>query len=178
VNGRLDDTDRCIIELLQESGRQTNTELAAQLGLSESTVRKRIERLLADGTMKIVAVADPLRTDHRVIAIIGLQVLAPRLSEIGADLTELGEFRFIGMTTGTFDFVTEAWFRSLEDLQVFLTDRLSRISGITRIETMYVIKMIRYAYDWGVPLRPPQISAARTRGSRRAAKGPPEITAT
>jgi Lrp/AsnC family transcriptional regulator, regulator for asnA, asnC and gidA len=149
----LDETDRRIIELLQESGRQTNTDLAAQLGVSESTVRKRIDRLLGDGTMKIVAVADPLRTGHRVIAIIGLQVLAPRLSEVGDELAELGEFRFIGMTAGTFDFVTEAWFRSLEELQVFLTERLARISGITRIETTTVLKMIRYTYDWGTASR-------------------------
>ncbi len=150
---KLDETDRRIIELLHESGRQTNTDLAAQLGLSESTVRKRIDRLLADGTMKIVAVVDPLRTEHNVIAIIGVQVLAPRLSEVGDALAKMNEFRLIGLTTGTFDFVTEAWFRSLEELQVFLTERLARIDGITRIETTTVLKMLHYAYDWGAAAR-------------------------
>ena len=154
VSGRIDETDRRIIELLQESARQPNTEIAAKLGLSESTVRKRIDRLLADGVIRIVAVANPLRTGHPVIAIIGLQVAPARLGQIGEELAAVREFRFIGMTIGTYDFVTEAWFQSLEDLQVFLTDRLSRIEGITRIEATSILKMIRYAYDWGTDPTP------------------------
>lgn len=154
VNARIDDTDRRIIELLQESARQPNTEIAARLGISESTVRKRIDRLLADGTIKIVAVADPLRTGHRTIAIIGLRVTPARLGEIGSELAALPEFRFIGMTIGSFDFVTEAWFESPDDLQVFLTEKLSRIDGLTRIETTSILKMVRYAYDWGTDQGP------------------------
>jgi Lrp/AsnC family transcriptional regulator for asnA, asnC and gidA len=153
-HGRVDDTDRRIIARLQENGRQANTDIAAQLGLSESTVRKRIDRMQAEGTIKVVAVADPLRTGHPVIAIIGLQVAPARLAAVGDALASLREFRFIGMTVGTFDIVTEAWFESLDDLQTFLVERLAPVEGITRMETTTVVKMVRYAYDWGVDLAP------------------------
>ena len=41
----LDDTDLNIIELLEENGRRPNVEIARLIGISESTVRKRIERM-------------------------------------------------------------------------------------------------------------------------------------
>ncbi len=146
---RIDETDQQIIACLQESGRQTNTDIAGKLGLSESTVRKRIDRLLSDGTIKIVGVADPLKLGYSVVAIIGIQCLPSRLREVESAVGQLEEFRFIGLTTGAYDFVAEAWFRSVGDLQRFLTEKLAPIEGIQRIETNHVLKMIRYAYDWG-----------------------------
>jgi Lrp/AsnC family transcriptional regulator for asnA, asnC and gidA len=59
------------------------------------------------------------------------------------------EIRFAGITLGTYDLVAEAWFRSNEELLAFLTDKLSAIPGIQRTESLQVLKMIKYAYDWG-----------------------------
>ncbi len=64
------------------------------------------------------------------------------------------EFRFIGLTSGQFHFIAEAWFTSLAELQSFITERLSAIKDIKRIETTHVLKMVRYMYDWGVCQRP------------------------
>ena len=150
-NKRVDALDRRIIACLQVSGRQTNTEIAAQLGSSESTVRKRIDRLLHDDVIRITAVADPLKLDFPIVVIMGIQVTPSHINSVAEQLNKLPEFRFIGLTTGAFDFVTEAWFSSLEELRQFLTGRLSTIEGLTRVETTQVLQMIRYAYDWGQP---------------------------
>jgi len=149
VMSGLDDTDRQLIGLLQESARRSNAELASKLGLSESSVRRRIARLIQDDYIKIVAVADPLKIGYPIVAIIGLQCLPSSVEEVQAQLRDLDEFRFIGMTIGTYDFVAEAWFQSVQDLQAFIRQRLAAIPGIQKIETGHVLKMIRYQYDWG-----------------------------
>ena len=60
----VDELDRRIIACLQVSGRQTNTQIAGELGVGESTVRKRIDRLLANEVIKITAVANPLDPEN------------------------------------------------------------------------------------------------------------------
>ena len=56
----LDDTDRAIIEQLQQDGRLSYTGLAAATQLSDATVRQRIQRLMDTGAMRVVAFTDPL----------------------------------------------------------------------------------------------------------------------
>ncbi len=149
MKDRIDDIDRAIIGSLQVSARRSNVEIAADLGLSESTVRRRVEKLIDGDYVRIVAVADPLKIGYPVVAIIGLECPPAALADVEAALLQLDEFRFIGMTSGPYDFVAEAWFSSLSDLQSFITQRLSAVAGISRIETTHVLKMVRYMYDWG-----------------------------
>ena len=50
----MDDVDRAIVEVLQRDGRTPFTTIAAQLGLSEGAIRKRVQRLIDAGAMQIV----------------------------------------------------------------------------------------------------------------------------
>lgn len=145
----VDELDRRIIACLQESGRQTNTQIAGELGVTESTVRKRIDRLLANEVIKITAVANPLKLNRPIIAIFGIHAEPLRINAVAEELNQFTELRFIGITTGVWDFVTEGWFESLDQLYTFLNERVWRIPGVMRVEASHVIHMVRYAYDWG-----------------------------
>jgi Lrp/AsnC family transcriptional regulator for asnA, asnC and gidA len=146
----LDELDHKIIAVLQENARLTNAEVADEVGSSEPTVRRRIERLLASQTIKIVAVAPPFELGYQVVAILGIQIDHTYHDEIQQALANMSEVRFAGLTLGSYDVVVEAWFHSNAELLTFLHQRLSPISGIQRIESLQVVKMIKYAYDWGV----------------------------
>ena len=54
----LDDTDLSILELLEENGRRPNVEIARLLGIAESTVRKRVDRMQQAGAFRTVIVPD------------------------------------------------------------------------------------------------------------------------
>ena len=58
------------------------------------------------------------------------------------------EVRFAGVTLGSYDVVVEAWFHGNEELLAFLHTRLSKIAGIQRIESLQVVKVVKYLYDW------------------------------
>ena len=50
MNGdRLDDLDRQIVERLARDARVSNRAIAAELGVTEGTIRTRIKRLQAEG---------------------------------------------------------------------------------------------------------------------------------
>jgi len=146
----LDPLDHKIIAVLQENARLTNAEVAGRVGSSEPTVRRRVDRLLEHQVIKIVAVAPPFPLGYHVVAILGIQIDHSHLDEIQEALLLMPEIRFAGVTLGSYDVVTEVWFHSNRELLAFLHGRLSKIPGIQRIESLQVVKMIKYAYDWGV----------------------------
>ena len=57
---RLDAVDARIIEALQENGRDSFRRIAADLGVSEATVRTRYARLCEDDIIQVTAVTNPL----------------------------------------------------------------------------------------------------------------------
>lgn len=145
----LDALDHKIIAVLQENARLTNAEVAAQVSSSEPTVRRRVDRLLQNQVIKIVAVAPPFALGYHVVAILGIQIDHSHLDEIQEALQKMPEIRFAGITLGSYDVVAEVWFHSNTELLAFLHERLSQIPGIQRIESLQAVKMIKYAYDWG-----------------------------
>ncbi|MEO7717990.1 MAG: Lrp/AsnC family transcriptional regulator [Capsulimonas sp.] len=147
----LDDLDNKIICVLQENARLTNSEIAKTVGSTEPTVRRRVERLLSAGAIKIVAVATPFQLGYRVIAILGLQIDHQHLTQVEEALIAMPEVRFAGVTLGSYDVIAEVWFEDTEQLLTFLHERLSKIPGVQRIESLQVAKMLKYMYDWSAP---------------------------
>jgi len=64
-NELIDDIDRKIIEILQEDGRISDTDLAKMLGISNDTARRRRERLIKNGLIKIRALVDPKKFGYK-----------------------------------------------------------------------------------------------------------------
>ncbi len=58
---RIDATDMKIIRLLQQNGRMSNTDIAKKAGVSETTVRYRMQRLTKEDYIQIVAMVKPVK---------------------------------------------------------------------------------------------------------------------
>src|ERR1043165_9661404 len=69
----LDELDRTIIQLLQKSCRASNSSIAHQLGISEATVRKRIDRLVSEGVITMAAVVHPRRIGFSVVGLVAIK---------------------------------------------------------------------------------------------------------
>jgi Lrp/AsnC family transcriptional regulator for asnA, asnC and gidA len=148
---KIDTLDKDIVGILQENARLTNADLAGQLGVSEATVRRRIDKLLEKDVIRIRAVADPFKLGYGVIVIIGLWVEKAYLREAEEYVCALPEARFVGVTMGSYDLIMEAWFRSREELVQFMTETLAAVPGIGRSDSYQVIRLSKYTYDWGRP---------------------------
>mgnify|MGYP001202570815 CR=1 FL=1 len=147
--GELHDLDRALVALLQEDARLTNRAMAARLGCSEATVRRRVDRLLDAGLIRIVAVASPFALGHRLVAIVGAQIDRAHQREIERALQAMPEVRFVGLTLGSYDLIMELWLPGPEALLDFLTERLGALPGLHRVEAWQVLKLSKYSYDWG-----------------------------
>ncbi len=149
MNNNFDELDRGIIEILLANADLSNKEIAQKLFSSESTVRRRRQVLSDSGIIRTAVVADPFKLGYTIMTLIGLQVDMGQADAIEAALIQLPQLRFIGITLGHYDILLEAWFKSNQEMLSFVTNTLGRISGIQRSETLQVLKLVKYGYDWG-----------------------------
>jgi Lrp/AsnC family transcriptional regulator for asnA, asnC and gidA len=157
----LDDLDRRLIALLMEDASQTNVALARELGVSDGTVRNRIQNLLQQEVMQLVAIIDPWKVGHRIQIFSGLEVDLHRAHEIAQTLAEFEEVTYVSFTTGEFDILMVAAMRSQEELFNFLTVKLGRIEGIRRIRTNQVLKAVKRTFRYDRILRSEEENRAK-----------------
>jgi len=153
----LDGTDRRIVALLQRDGRMSNVDIARAVGVAEATVRKRIERLLSEGVIRVVAIPAVDKLGLEVETVIMLKVDLGQASQIGQQLGAMKEVHSVRYATGEYDIIMEAAFPSDEELLQFLTSRLARISGIRATATSHVLKTIKQGCDWVLPREGPPL---------------------
>jgi Lrp/AsnC family transcriptional regulator for asnA, asnC and gidA len=153
----LDATDRKIIALLQADGRMSNVDVAREIGLAEATVRKRIERLLGDGLIRVVAIPALDGLGLQVETLILLQVDLGAVDRVGAQLAAMREVRSVKYVTGEYAIAIEAVFPSDDDLLQFLTGRLAKISGVRGTTTSHILKDVKDACEWALPREGPPL---------------------
>jgi Lrp/AsnC family transcriptional regulator for asnA, asnC and gidA len=143
----IDDTDRAIIEQLQDDGRLPYTKLGAAVGLSEAAVRQRVQRLLDHGVMQVVAVTDPLSLGMRRVAMIGVRTEGDVLA-IADKVAALDDAEYVVVTAGSFDILTEVV--SADDERLLeLTNRIRTIPGVRSTESFIYLRLAKQTYAWG-----------------------------
>jgi Lrp/AsnC family transcriptional regulator for asnA, asnC and gidA len=154
----LDSIDQQIISALQLDGRVSNVEIARQVGVSEATVRKRLDRLISDRVIQIAAIPDAAQVGFPTITFLSLDVDLSQVDRIADQVSRLPEVRSVHYTTGESDLIVEAWFSSSDDLLSFLTQHIASIPGIKRVATSHVLRTIKDGSRWVLPpASPPQI---------------------
>lgn len=143
--------DRQMISILQQDGRASNVEIARQLGVSEATVRKRLDRLLAERVVRITALPDAAKIGLSTVTFINLDVDLARLDQIADGLSQLPEVRAIYYTSGESDLILEAWFPSGDELLHFLTRQVASIPGVRSATTSHVLRTLKDSSTWVLP---------------------------
>jgi Lrp/AsnC family transcriptional regulator for asnA, asnC and gidA len=135
----IDQLDMRIIGSLTGDARKPYKKIAQELGVSDSTVRKRINRMIEDGIIKEFTVLLDYHALGRIIkAFIGLRVQPPRLKGIVEHLQENPDVQVLYRTTGDVDLFVEVIFKDMEELNGFLESELS-LDGITGTVVTVVI---------------------------------------
>lgn len=169
----LDQHEAHIIRCLQRDGRMPTSEIAREIGISEPTVRRKLARLLEDGTITIRAVADPFALGYAAPAYIGINVDRQKIEEVARVLAAYPMIETVAVVTGPSDLLIKAAFRSTDELYGFILKELIRVEGIRDTDTLFVLKSFKHT---GLEETADIRSAAAFRtpaadGNRRAGKG-------
>jgi DNA-binding Lrp family transcriptional regulator len=145
---KLDDVDRQVIRLLREDGRRQYTDIADRVGVTQTTVAKRVDRLLAAGVLLIVAHVNWLVVGFPVYVTVSIKASRGRVVDVGTRLAALTAVDYVGFTTGDFDIVAEAFLRDTSSLLEFLNVDVAAIPGVDATETWHVLRVEKLNYMW------------------------------
>ena len=152
----IDEIDRKLVRELQRDGRVSFRILAQRLGISLSSVSRRVGRLLREDTIRIIAVQpDPEKAGHSTMAIVGLSTESGKIDEVCAEAVTLDSVVFTGVSYGRFDVILSVYVDSPKILLDFIKNKLSVINGIHNIETFYIAEVKKRT-----PLSPPELVEA------------------
>ena len=145
----LDLLDQQIIKLLQKDGRLSNTAIAKKVDTSEGTVRVRLNRLIEEEYIQIVAVSNPLKLGFPITGIMDINVDIKKTKQVTEALKKLKPVWFVVHTTSGSDIKVEFVAKSIDDLNNLIFEKIHKIDGVVKTETSLIVNFIKRRYDWG-----------------------------
>ncbi|WP_313546496.1 Lrp/AsnC family transcriptional regulator [Leifsonia aquatica] len=142
---KLDAHDRQLVELLQEDGRSSISEMARTVGLSHAAVRARLNRLLDDQVVSIAAVTHPGTHGYAESATIAVRT-DHRLREVSAAVAEIPEAYYVVAVLGEFDLLVEVMAVDGDHLQDLVL-RIREIPGVLSTSTYQFVKTVKWVYS-------------------------------
>ena len=153
----MDKVDQAVVACLQYDGRMSFTDIAARLGVSEGTVRRRVKRLTESGVLQIVGVVEPRHLGWDAAGMIGVTVHAGQIDAVADQIAQFPEVSYLFMASGEFDLFVEVFCEDREHFVSFLSEKLQQVPGVERTQTFMILKMYKLSYRWG-DAEPPRMS--------------------
>jgi Lrp/AsnC family transcriptional regulator, regulator for asnA, asnC and gidA len=143
----LDRVDQSIIEALQKNGRESFRRIAAQVGVSEATVRARYARLRDDDILQVTGVTNPLGLGFDGMAMVGIRT-AGAPEPVADEIAKWEEAGYVVVTAGQYDILVELVCADRRQL-LDVTNRLRSLDGVISTESFLYLAMWKQLYDWG-----------------------------
>jgi Lrp/AsnC family leucine-responsive transcriptional regulator len=139
----MDGVDRKILALLMEDGRRTYDDIAARVRLSAPSVKRRIDRLRAEGALEgFTAVVDHGALGWHTEALVELFFRpGTQLDEVGRTLREHPEVVEAWSVTGEADAIAQVRTKDNADLERLIID-LQRDGTVVRTRSQVVMSRL------------------------------------
>ncbi|MBR7039463.1 MAG: Lrp/AsnC family transcriptional regulator [Oscillospiraceae bacterium] len=134
-----------LLTLLKENARLTNAQLAGMLGKTEDEVAKEIAALEKQGVIRgyTAIINDELADPNEVEALIELRVTPKRdcgFDDIAKTIMLYDEVESVSLMSGKYDLALTVKGRSLREVAMFVSQRLSAMEGVLATATSFVLK--------------------------------------
>jgi Lrp/AsnC family transcriptional regulator for asnA, asnC and gidA len=156
----IDRLDREIIEALQVNGREPFRRIAAQLGVSEATVRNRYARLVRENVLQVTGVTNPLGLGFDAQAMVGIKTNGP-VQEVANEVAGWREASYVVIAAGQYDILVELVCSDRRHL-LEIINRIRGLDSVVSTESFIYLELWKQLYDWG--------TASEGDGTRRQGK--------
>jgi len=151
---QLSPIERAIVARLQDDGRAPMTQIAEEIGVDESTVRRTIRKLVDTGVIAITAVANPRLLGLEAMSWVALEVEPAEVERLPSRMLELSGVDYVATVDGRFQILGEIAAQDLAQLSERLR-AIRSLPGVRRTETWVILDLFQQEYRWhidpGVP---------------------------
>jgi len=136
--------NRSIVALLEDDGRMPFSEIAQTLGVSEGTIRNRVNAMKEAGMLRILAIADPVAAEYQTDAMLGLRVAPGHTPEnVAARLGVNPDVVYVLWVAGRYDLMVEVVSDDRESFLSFLESQIHGATDIVEAEIMLGLKNLK-----------------------------------
>lgn len=134
----MDEIDEKILKILKENSRTTYVDIGRALGLSEGTVRNRVQSLIDSGVISKFTIEVSLSVGVRALIMISVNPSTPTTTVSNA-VQKLSGVERIYEVTGEYDIVTVVSSSNIEGLNQTI-EAIRVIPGVEKTNTIIVLK--------------------------------------
>ena len=145
----IDDLDRGIIALLRQDGRMPNSEIAAKLGASETTIAGRIRSLRERRVMFVTLQRDFYSQGFDLQCLGDVYVEGRDVEAVAGDLAALPNVTIVTLNIGSPEIFIAFNARDRSDVVTIANEQLARVRGVDRIETSIALDIRKYESWFG-----------------------------
>jgi Lrp/AsnC family transcriptional regulator for asnA, asnC and gidA len=136
---KIDETNLAIIKHLRQ-GRRSFKKISEDLGITENTVRARVNKLTEEGILEISGLVDIESIPGHRVVIVGVKLATMNLVKKGKEFSKLKGVVSVSVVTGRFDLILIVLVNEDFGLLEFYTEEVSRINMVQSVETFVIYK--------------------------------------
>ena len=142
---KLDDTNIAIIKELR-NGRKAFSSIADKIGITENTVRSRVNKLIEDGVLQISGLVDPQYIPEMQVVVMGVKLSTLNLEDKAKEMLQLKGVISVMVVTGRYDLIVQLATSTQDDQSRlnFFKNELSKVKGVSDVETFVVYQSHNY----------------------------------
>ncbi len=141
MSAQVDETDEKIIRILQTDSRRAFVEIANEIGLSESAVRRRVKNLVDRTIIKRFTIELGVSDKTSAITLISVASTADT-SSVSNQLMNLNGVKVVYEITGQYDIAAIIAAPAIADINKCIDD-IRKIDGVSDTDTVIILKTMR-----------------------------------
>lgn len=141
MSANIDDTDDRIIRILQGDARKAFVDIAKEIGLSESAVRRRVKNLVDSGAIRRFTIELGASDKTSAITLISVSSSADT-SAVSQRLMKLNGVEVVYEITGQYDIAAIIAAPAIAEINKCIDD-IRKIEGVSDTNTVIILKTMR-----------------------------------
>jgi Lrp/AsnC family transcriptional regulator, regulator for asnA, asnC and gidA len=141
MSNNIDSLDDQIIRILQSNSRKSFVEIADEIRLSESAVRRRVKNLIDSGIIKRFTIELEAGKKTSAITLISVSSTADT-SVVSSNLMKLNGVEIIYEITGQYDIAAIIVAPTIAEINEYI-DEVRKIEGVSDTNTVIILKTMR-----------------------------------
>jgi Lrp/AsnC family transcriptional regulator, regulator for asnA, asnC and gidA len=141
MSANIDETDEKIIHIMQGDSRRAFVEIANEVGLSESAVRRRVKNLVDSGAIKRFTIELGASDKTSAITLISVASTADT-SAVSDRLMKLPGVEVVYEITGQYDIAAIIAAPAIVEINKCI-DEIRKIDGVSDTNTVIILKTMR-----------------------------------
>lgn len=144
IDTRLDALDHKIIEMLGRDARVSNRQIAADLGVTEGTIRTRIKYLQSERLIQFTVVTDFRMAGSPNLVMLGIHCDPSRVPTLANELSKIPEIGCVIVLLGRYNLLAMGLFTSLTQVNELIRTAILPLPGVRNVETSVSVQNFKY----------------------------------